>query len=76
MWSECLEDDYIVKQYDYWINRDVKRDITGRLVRQSLEYLKPKKEEEPFIVVYKSKPIRGVVLELMSLNPNYNWEAI
>lgn len=76
MWDECLEDDYrMIRQYDYWFNEYVKRDINGRLARQSFEHLKPKKEEEPFIVVYRSKPIRGTVLELIGSNPNYNWEA-
>lgn len=31
-------------------------------------------KEEPFIVIYKSKPIQGIVLELIGKNPKYNWE--
>lgn len=29
------------------------------------------KNNEPFIVTYRSKPIRGITLELMGINPNY-----
>ena len=32
-------------------------------------------EEKPFIVVYKSKPIKGIQLELIGKNPNYNFKA-
>lgn len=35
---------------------------------------KPKKVE-PFIIVYKSRPIQGIVLELIGKNPEYNWEV-
>lgn len=30
-----------------------------------------KQKEEPFITVYKSKEIRGCVLELVTFNPKY-----
>ncbi len=33
------------------------------------------KKVEPFIVVFKSKPIQGIVLELWGKNPEYNWEV-
>ena len=31
--------------------------------------------EKPYIVTYKSKPIKGIVLELWSINPNYKTET-
>ena len=43
------------------------------LKTRNIAYDKPK-EVEPFIIVYKSKPIQGIVLELWGKNPEYNWE--
>ena len=43
------------------------------LKTRNIAYDKPKKVE-PFIVVFKSKPIQGIVLELWGKNPEYNWE--
>ena len=31
------------------------------------------REEKPFMIIYKSKPIRGITLELWGRNPKYNW---
>lgn len=31
--------------------------------------------EKPFKIIYKSKPIKGIILELYGKNPNYNWEG-
>lgn len=31
-------------------------------------------KQEPYIVTYRSKPIKGIVLELWSVNPNYKTE--
>lgn len=51
--------------------------ITNNLLANSnifysrVAYDKPK--EEPFIIIYKSKPIRGITLELWGKNPKYNW---
>ena len=42
------------------------------LATRNIAYDIPKKVE-PFVVVYRSKPIRGVVLELWGKNPKYNW---
>ena len=44
------------------------------LATRNIAYDKPK-EIEPFIIVYKSRPIQGIVLELWGKNPEYNWEA-
>ena len=44
------------------------------LANRNIAYDKPK-EAEPFIIVYKSRPIQGIVLELWGKNPEYNWEA-
>ena len=44
------------------------------LANRNLAYDKPK-EVEPFIIVYKSRPIQGIVLELWGKNPEYNWEV-
>lgn len=42
------------------------------LATRNIAYDIPKKVE-PFIVVYRSKPIRGIILELWGKNPEYNW---
>lgn len=42
------------------------------LLTRNIAYDMPKKVE-PYIIVYKSKPIRGIVLELWGRNPEYNW---
>ena len=44
------------------------------LANRNIAYDKPK-EIEPFIIVYKSRPIQGIVLELWGKNPEYNWEV-
>ena len=44
------------------------------LANRNIAYDKPK-EVEPFIIVYKSRPIQGIVLELWGKNPEYNWEV-
>lgn len=31
-------------------------------------------KHSPFLVVYKSKPIKGIVLELVTINSNYEGE--
>ena len=41
------------------------------LQTKNIVYDKPK--EGPFIIIYKSKPIRGITLELWGKNPKYNW---
>lgn len=42
------------------------------LATRNIAYDIPKKVE-PFIVVYRSKPIRGIILELWGKNLEYNW---
>ena len=44
------------------------------LANRNIAYDKPK-EVEPFIIVYKSRPIQGIVLELWGKNPEYDWEV-
>ena len=44
------------------------------LANKNITYDKPK-EIEPFIIVYKSRPIQGIVLELWGKNPEYSWEV-
>lgn len=38
---------------------------------EEIEYEHYLENQEPFITVYKSKPIRGIVLELQTLNPEF-----
>lgn len=66
-------------QYQYQINRMLEcigkyDDVSLTQMTTYEEEIEEIKEEEPFIVVYQSKPIRGTVLELYGKNPNYNWE--
>ena len=59
-----------LKQVEYELS--LCRNCSDNSLRtRNIAYDKPK--EEPFIIIYKSKPIRGIILELWGKNPKYNW---
>ena len=62
------------QSYLAYISSLTKNCSDNSLATRNIAYDKPK-EVEPFIIVYKSRPIRGIVLELWGKNPEYNWEV-
>ena len=53
--------------YEYF--EDILKILQEEIDEFKDEEIKP--EPEPFIITYRSKPIRGTVLELVTMNPEY-----
>ena len=68
MWDESLEEflDVGICIQSRFMPLDSYRDERGRLVPGWVN-MPPKEEKEEFVTIYKSKPIRGIVLELQTL---------
>lgn len=70
IYEECTQNymlNYMSRQEDFFKSL---RQFNTAITKDDLERVKP------YIVTYKSKPIKGVVLELVTINPNYkeeNW---
>lgn len=78
MWDESLEEfldvgiciqkenEKLNRMRDKLMSLDSYRDERGRLVSGWVN-MPQKEEKDEFVTIYKSKPIRGIVLELQTL---------
>lgn len=63
------------RRLDYLDTEYANTNICETINPISQQIVSQTKKEEPFIIVFKSKPIKGIILELWGKNPNYNWEG-
>lgn len=54
---------------EYWEDFTINHEIQDRLEEDLFD------KKEPFIVIYRSKPIKGIRLELIGKNPKYKEES-